>query len=195
MHCHIAAPDYSYFDLFKLCKLYATVEDGLFSLVSKSRRYGHRYTERCGSRYTFTHYATFKKDIVRALYGEEALTIRESSWSKKKSPSVSLHRGKYRLTDKTQKYNSARYCALNLHSFFYRGTIEFRHHQGTTMATKATNWGMVCAAVVDAASRLTIAQIDALPADSFERLLAILPNDGLRAYARERRDDLTKRHN
>ena len=191
MHCHIAAPDYSYFDLFKLCRLYSTIETALFSLVSSSRRNGNRYAERCADRYTFTHYATFKVDLIRALYGEDALTI-HTSYDSKKKPYTSFHRGKNRLSNKTSKYDSARYYALNIHSFFYRGTIEFRHHQGTTLASKATGWGMVCAAIVDAASRLTIAQIDSLPSNPFERLLAILPNDALREWAKTRRDELTK---
>ena len=192
MHCHIAAPDYSYFDLFKLCRLYASIEDGLFELVARSRRNGHRYAERCAARYDFTHYATFKRDLITSLYGEDALTIHCNSYTSKKKPSTSYHRGKNRLSNKTQKYDSARYMALNLHSFFYRGTIEFRHHQGTTNTSKATQWGMVCAAIVDAASRLTITEINALPSEPFERLMAIIPEE-LQAPCRNRRHELNYR--
>lgn len=190
MHCHVSAAGYSYFDLFKLCRLYGSVESALFSLVASSRRSNH-YTERCAERYTFERYTTFKKDLLRALYGDQCLEIQSSYYSDLKKPRTKLHRGKQRLEDSANKYTSARYCALNLHSFFYRGTIEFRHHQGTTNAYKATRWGMLCAAIIDAASRLSISQIDALPTDSFERLLAILPSEELRSYAKLRRDELS----
>jgi Putative amidoligase enzyme len=190
MHCHIAAPDYSYFDLFKLCRLYASIENGLFELVAPSRRHNHRYTLKCASAYTFTHYSTFKADIIRALYGSDA-TEKIRDYASKLKPRTSYHRGKQRLSGKTQKYGDARYNALNLHSFFYRGTIEFRHHQGTTNSVKATNWGMVCAAIVDAGTRLTVSQIDALPSDPFARLLAILPSH-LTAWAIERRATLSR---
>jgi hypothetical protein len=60
----------------------------------------------------------------------------------------------------TEKYGQARYNALNLHSFFYRQTVEFRHHQGTTNAVKATSWGMLCASILDAAQRLSMREIN-----------------------------------
>jgi hypothetical protein len=187
MHCHVSATDYSYFDLFKLCKLYRVVEDGLFACVSPSRR-SNRYTKRCGVSYNFRHFATFKKDIISELYGEDSLTARYGS----KAPSTREHRGKRRLTPMTEKYGAERYNALNLHSFFYRGTVEFRHHQGTTNAAKATRWGMLCAAVIDAAQRLTVADIDALSAHtSFDALCMVL-TPTLAVWARERRDNLTR---
>lgn len=191
MHCHVGAGDFSYFDLFKLCRLYGAIEDGLFSLVSKSRRNGNRYAERCKSIYNFRHYTTFKRDLIVALYGEDALEL-HMGWSiKRKKPHTNFHRGKDRLSASTNKYSSARYYALNLHSFYYRQTIEFRHHNGITDATKAANWGMLCASVLDAAQRLTLREIDTLIAqhDSFELLVAILPQQ-LQAWTRNRRDDL-----
>jgi hypothetical protein len=188
MHCHVSATDYSYFDLFKLCKLYRVIEDGMFACVAQSRQ-SNRYTKRCGYSYDFRHYVTFKKDLISALYGSESLL---PSYDKKK-PSTRSHRGKSRLTPMTEKYGHERYNALNLHSFFYRGTVEFRHHQGTTKASKATHWGMLCASVLDAAQRLTVADIEALGAmsSSFEALCSIL-SPTLRAWACARRSELAR---
>ena len=86
-------------------------------------------------------------------------------------------RYKNRLSSKAGgKYEDCRYRALNIHSFFYRGTIEFRHHQGTRDATEATHWGMVCAAIVDAGSRWNLREIDALAdLDPTEALKAVVP--------------------
>lgn len=93
------------------------------------------------------------------------------------------------FSEKVEKYHSARYHALNLHSLFYRGTVEFRHHQGSVDAKKMQNWGMLCASVVDAAVKLKISEIDALPEDSFDALLSILRPE-LRDYALSRKEEL-----
>lgn len=41
-----------------------------------------------------------------------------------------------------------RYTALNLHSVFYRGTVEFRYHSGTTDPNKVINWADICLHIV-----------------------------------------------
>ena len=40
----------------------------------------------------------------------------------------------------SDKYNDARYSALNIHSRYYHGTIEFRLHSGTINKEKILNW-------------------------------------------------------
>tara|TARA_X000001382_G_scaffold62218_1_gene42880 strand:- start:13265 stop:14428 length:1164 start_codon:yes stop_codon:yes gene_type:complete len=40
----------------------------------------------------------------------------------------------------TEKYNDARYCALNIHSRYYHGSLEFRLHSGTINQWKIVNW-------------------------------------------------------
>lgn len=91
--------------------------------------------------------------------------------------------------EKTDKYNGARYTGLNIHSFFYRGTIEFRHHSGTVNADKAKNWGMICAAIIEYAAKFSMRDIKALPDDSWIALMAILP-PFLQTYAEKRRKEL-----
>ncbi len=44
-----------------------------------------------------------------------------------------------------------RYTKLNINSFWKHGTIEFRHHSGTTEVDKVTNWLKVCLSMVQAA--------------------------------------------
>jgi len=41
---------------------------------------------------------------------------------------------------KKQKYNDCRYYGFNLHSYFFRGTVEFRYHSGTTEPQKILKW-------------------------------------------------------
>ena len=47
---------------------------------------------------------------------------------------------KFLANFKKDKWNDTRYNAINLHSHFYRGTIEFRHHQGALNHIKIINW-------------------------------------------------------
>jgi len=49
----------------------------------------------------------------------------------------------------TEKYNDARYCALNLHSRYYHGTLEFRLHSGTTNKAKIINWITILNSIID----------------------------------------------
>lgn len=42
-----------------------------------------------------------------------------------------------------------RYVKLNLKSYLRYGTVEFRHHSGTTMFSKIKNWVLICARLVE----------------------------------------------
>lgn len=173
MHCHVDARDFGWFDLFKLCRLYGKVEDGLFSLCSRSRQSNH-YCMKCAETYSFEDYKTFKRDLIRKLYGWTPGKLKPCTCYGKTHRGAHKN-GNYRgFQERDEKYNGARYHALNLHSFFYRQTVEFRHHHGTVDAKKMQGWGMVCASVMDSASRMTLAEIDALPTDGFSALLRIL---------------------
>lgn len=201
MHCHVDARDFGWFDLFKLCKLYGKVEDGLFQIVAPSRR-GNNYCKESASAYDFPNFRTFKVELLHRLYhwGTDSKQRRRCSLSYIDTESKHAHKnghGERRIfQERTEKYNNSRYNALNLHSFFYRGTIEFRHHHGTTNAVKMQNWGMVCASILDAASVMTTAQLDALPmggaAESLTALCAILRPE-LRAWVVEREESLRLR--
>lgn len=75
----------------------------------------------------------------------------------------------------TSARSRTRYCKLNLQSYFAYGTVEFRHHGGTTDAVKATNWVRLCLRMVLAAKAgerevSTVDELmDAVDADEAER--------------------------
>ncbi len=176
MHCHVDARDFGWFDLFKLCKLYSKVEDGMFRLVARSRRNNH-YSEACGDFYNFHSFKTFKMDLIRKLYGWTPGKQKPCTTYGKTHKCAHKNGGYRAFSERGDKYHHSRYHALNLHSFFYRQTVEFRHHHGTTAAKKMQGWGMVCASVMDAASRMTLNEIENLQGDSFDVLTSVLsPN-------------------
>jgi hypothetical protein len=98
-----------------------------------------------------------------AVYGDAIL----------KTPSVSS--GRALKNTKASHHADARYRDLNVHSLYYRGTVEFRLHEGTANALTAVNWALVCAWIVETAATYTSRQIDALPNSGFSTLRQILP--------------------
>jgi len=84
------------------------------------------------------------------------------------------------------KYHGARYHAWNLHSFFYRKTIEVRLHGGTTQYGKITAWSMLLADFVDYAKASSNAQVRstivAAEVEPVATLQSICKSDTAREY-------------
>lgn len=53
------------------------------------------------------------------------------------------------------KYEACRYFGLNLHTFFQRNTVEYRHHEGTVALDKLLYWPLWCGWFTELASGLT----------------------------------------
>lgn len=169
-HVHVDARDFNYWDIRRLIKLYAKLEDGLFEVVAKSRRHNANCA-RCANTYLsgFNKYkGKAKEAFARTLY------------STTDHKDLACH--------KRDKYScNLRYTALNLHSWFHRGTVECRLHHGTTDASKIINWGILWAGILDFANRNSEASIAALQGTSFEILLQVAPTDGIREYLKKRK--------
>ena len=162
----------------------------MFALVSPSRQ-GNRYCEESARSYTFSDFRTFKADLIRSLYGwtpQKGKRVHTGMTGASKRAHKCSHGTRREFSQRMDKYNGERYRALNLHSFFYRGTVEFRHHHGTVIAAKMQGWGMVCASVLDAAMRMKVSDIEALPM-GWDGLLAILSTD-LQSWAITRRSEI-----
>lgn len=70
------------------------------------------------------------------------------------------------------KYGSeSRYWALNIHSWLYRGSIEFRLHHGTVALDDLVCWPLFCGWMVEAASRFPDFQIEKI--STIEEMLAL----------------------
>jgi hypothetical protein len=192
------------YDLRRLVELYVKVEPAMFDLVHP-RRISGRYSVPCGAYYLAKDSLEpkkFRKSMVSKMYRNgadlNATPPPESADQRAqrelrdlrrgtRTPVVSNHRevGSAIKRAKTHKYESVRYKALNLHSFFMRGTVEFRHHEGSVDFKDVTNWALTCATVVDMAAKMSHSEINSLPTVSREALMQILPSD-LQKYAQER---------
>lgn len=203
---------YTHYDLRRLVMLYYRVEPAMFGLVSPVRLTS-RYSQPCGKFYLTKHTnpKDYRKIQLTRMYGERDLP--ENTRGKKgKKEKVKLvkklvsydeaGRPVYKMVPskkysnyrqvgeklakvKTHKYEDVRYKALNLHSFFMRGTVEFRHKEGTVDYNEIINWALICGHVVEAASKMSEVQIKGLPKDPREALLAVIPKE-LHEYAKRK---------
>lgn len=142
-HVHVDARDFKYWDLRRLVILYAKIEGALFGMVPRGRRH-NSYCQRCGPQYLadLTETNRIKAKMIENVYGFSANRT-------------------FRAT-RVDKYHPARYKALNIHSWFFRGTIECRLAAGTTNATKIINWATLWASILDYANEHVEAEISTL---------------------------------
>jgi hypothetical protein len=165
LHVHVDCRDLQYYDLRKVILVYSKVEDSLFRMLAKSRLDNH-YCERLSKKFKdilVQKDKDWRRNLLKTTYGNEARAGRRN------------------------KYNEARYSALNIHSWFFRKTLEFRHHQGTVDAKKIINWAKICQSIINFA----VSHIEKEIEEHFRlvepdnRLPAILSED-LREYYHSR---------
>src|ERR1051326_4979557 len=158
MHVHIDARDFHYWDLRRLIMLYQRVEPALFAMVPPGRRRSS-FCEPCGNRYMDA--IRLGDDAAKGLAEAEAQRAWTMSAFKKRllfslysttntRGARGWHRDKIADQQPTgDKYAAPRYRAMNLHSWMYRGTIEFRIPPGTVRKHKMIGWGTLFAGFLD----------------------------------------------
>jgi hypothetical protein len=178
-HVHVDARRMTYLSMRRLVRLYERVEPAMFDMVPPSRK-NNRYCRRVRGGYSkafsYASVATTAKakaDVVYAVYAVDL----DSTWGRE----TFSRRSK-------SKYDDARYGAMNVHSWFYRGTVEFRLAAGTTNAVKIVNWALLCGSLLDWAEKHTDEELAGLPSDSLEALLAVAPTPDVREWVKARHD-------
>lgn len=167
-HMHIDARDFNYRDIYNLIQLYHHLEDTIYSLLPETRRKS-RFCVRSYDRYMpffscsiKTNNITEMRDaIVTCLYGtKNTANIKNAS------------RGKAHFT---------RYSGFNLHSWFHRGTIEFRHPPGMTSSRAIKNWLTVFLSLMETAKQ---------PPDVVLAMLSNMPGKNLLQHIVKRQETL-----
>jgi hypothetical protein len=167
--------------------LWAGVESTMYELISR-KRWGNTYCAVSSGRYVR---ALLADDTIRTVPKEGDDTPASEltpalSWGERVAQAVYEYHGRDARTDrgKRHKYNGSRYHGLNIHSYFFRKTIEVRLFESTTNRETLKNWPLVCGNIVDFASRSTERNImDMLRSEVSGKglLLSILP-DAQRAW-------------
>ncbi len=168
LHTHVDARDFNFYDIRKFAFLYEKIEEGLFSIIAPSRK-TNRYCQPCGKKYVKDLESNIipkanEKTLIKNVYGhdERIATLRGN------------------------KYTEARYAAMNLHSWVFRGTIENRMHQGTVNAKKIKMWAMLNAGILDYAYDNTEKLIKSIKGNPIQILMDIAPTPEVAAWVEKR---------
>jgi len=146
LHVHVDGRDMNYYDIRRFVRVYAAIEDALFAMVSPQRIEGivddkgerHQYCQPCGKKYVAQieegrlPYDKIKSDVITSVYSMPT-----------------THIGGINVRYRKRGNHIPRYNALNLHSWFFRGTIEARMYDGTLEANEIVLWGIMWAMIAD----------------------------------------------
>lgn len=135
LHIHLNAKDLKDKDILHVIQTYYRIEDIFYNMLPRSRsnsnfckRLDSRDIEAYkGSKDTKLKWYGLDKDNIHKMYNIEPSEYKEFSKNQL-----------YRCTH--EKYNHTRYFGCNIHSIYYRGTLEIRYHSGTLNYTKIINW-------------------------------------------------------
>lgn len=119
LHIHIGNHPADYHYIIAVCEFMRKFEPDIYSMLPPSRK-SNSYCMKMDSRFwEQTH-------DLRTLKNLEGLKTN--------------FYGQGNLSNAKSHGNGKRYYGCNIHSLFYRGTIEFRYHSGTVEPQKIINW-------------------------------------------------------
>jgi hypothetical protein len=162
-HVHIGAEEFSAYELRRLLTLYHRFEGLFYELVQEGRdkarpvrgemkAYCKRleWTEKW---YTHLWKLQRSKDIRRYLI---ASLYPDYVGRGGRTTRIDMR------TARKHKYEQCRYYGLNLHTWFERGTVEYRHHEGTLERERLLYWALWCGWFTELASALSDAQVQSI---------------------------------
>ncbi len=127
IHIHINAEPHNAKTLKNIINIMSSKEDLLYKTLKIDSGRVNRY---CGK---------VDDDFVSKMNSKRRLTLDEikNNW----------YAGYRSNIEATRHYSNTRYKGLNLHSVFYKGTIEFRLFNGTLHAGKIKSYIQLCLAI------------------------------------------------
>jgi hypothetical protein len=168
VHVHVDARDITEKELRKIIVLYQRVEPMLYAL--SGNRVSNRYCAPCGNYYGYWPHDPFEARMrLRSILYRDGKRLKKSQYYRDSSTKRTY------LPEMGEKYHHSRYHALNIHSYYKRRTIEFRHHKGTVDGTRLQNWGLVCGHLIEFAKTHFYEEIMDIEGDALAVLLAITP--------------------
>lgn len=169
LHVHVDARDYDYMDVRKLVQFYELIEPAFFSLFPQ-RRWINQYCQPCGYSYA-THIRMDEplglddpkglKDPLKKKKPDFKKAIVESVFGKDGRPST---RSKYG----DGNAHLVRYRQLNLYSYYYRGSVEFRGSPGSVDSEYIIQYSALCAGLLDFAKEISERDIPKLSPALYE---------------------------
>ena len=148
LHIHLDASDFKRapVKIAKILKTYYAIENLIYQMVPLSRRQGRFCLPLQGS-FDYTDFTVKKMGELESNWYQKA---NAPYWKNKSSIREWQGYGKDSVRKmKREKYCESRYLGVNLHSIFFRGTLELRHHSGTLNKTKIFHWINFNLSIVD----------------------------------------------
>lgn len=147
LHIHIKivkTTDY----LKKVFLFYSKFEDFFFNMLPKSRQDNHY---------------CYKISMIYNEINNNLFSIDKMLDFEKKLYNCTNYKHIRQLEQ--EKYNNKRYCWVNFHSIFYRGTLEIRNHNGTIDNNKINNWLLIHLTALDFIKNIPLDVIKNFPKD------------------------------
>lgn len=168
LHVHVDARDFNYNDLYKLTKIYTAIEPTLLAMVP-ANRHSSEYAIKCGN--------IFESKIKKS-WSNEKLTHLELK-DRIVTAIYNTGHSAFRTNKRGAGLGTGRYYALNLHSWFYRGTIECRLFDGTVNKNEIIEWGILWANILDFAVRMSDDEVSSMMKKDkpYESLISIVKDD------------------
>jgi hypothetical protein len=170
LHVHVDARDFDYMDIRKLVLLYELVEPAIFAMLPNSRHIS-RYCQPCG--YRFASHLRAGENLSKE---DVAADDKDKKKYDLKAPVHSMVYGKSGKVTRNGKYGAGqahevRYMGLNLYSWYYRGSVEFRHAAGTIEPNDVIDWALICTGLLDTAMSLREKSIPSLAGEGVAELV------------------------
>ena len=175
LHIHINCRDMTTAQIVNVIYGYTRIEPAFYMLVSRSRRNEH---------YSKALMQAFGVKKVRNIFDKGTATEKMDKIDEMIYGSREVARDVKR---RRAKYCEARYHGLNINSLPLHGTLEFRHHQGTTNPTKILMWAAVVSAVVHYGATHTQEEIKSLGGSPIRVLEKMIGDKEVVAWTRLRR--------
>lgn len=174
-HVHVDGRDLSYWEIRRLVKIYSRVEEDIYNYIlsperTRNRDWVQSYYARCAGMYApflntkVTNTNEIKVALIHTIYGENIPkgVTSKSTWTELNNRGFTFKRSRKYGSEGTNVTTAlrARYWGLNLHSWFYRGSIEFRMKEGSVNVQELVCWPLLCGWIVQLATLLPDSVVD-----------------------------------
>lgn len=161
LHVHVDARDYVYQDIQRFIRVYCEIERTLFAATTPDRAKS-RFCVPCADMYRQQlegikpDTKSLKEAIVETTYGRGSFRAPNGIRVPNGVPTFYTHRNQHRGAGE----GTARYWAMNIHTWFRQGTFESRMHHGTIDFDEIFGWARLHVNLVDAVLKNSDAELN-----------------------------------
>jgi len=166
LHVHVDAKDFGWWEIRKLLIIWLGIEQEMFKKFVTGNREESKY---CIPYLKDNGPGPFRSFIEKLIDPITPISVIKTAWlqifydhnfslTKAKKLSFESKTNKHYENQKKNKYYDPRYYAMNVHSWMYRRTIEFRLKEGTVNGAEIRDWALLCGWIVEVVNRITFRQ-------------------------------------